>query len=70
MAKTLLEKNVARAIESEGLALSDKTVYGETDVTIHDDGTADVCVSCNGRTFKCVIQLDVHGSWKVISGET
>ena len=45
MAKTLLEKNVARAIESEGLVLSDKTVYGETDVTVHDDGTADVCVN-------------------------
>ena len=70
MAKSILDGNIARAIESEGLTIGDKIVYGKTDVTVHDDGTADVQIESNGRTFKCVIQLYVDGSWKVISDKT
>ena len=67
---SILEGNVARRIQSEGLVLGDKIIYGKADVVVHDDGTADVSVESNGRTFKCVIQLMVNGTWKVLSEKT
>lgn len=65
-AKTLLEENVQRAIESDGITIGDKTVFGKVDATVHDDGTADITVDSNGRKFKCVIQLDIYGGWKIL----
>lgn len=67
VSKSLLEGNIAREIQSEGVVIGDKLIYGKADVTVHDDGTADVYIESNGRTFKCVIQLYVDKHWKVIS---
>ena len=64
--KSILEKNVQRQIESEGITIGGKIIYGKVDATIHDDGTADIKVKSNGRVFECVIQLYVDGSWKVL----
>jgi hypothetical protein len=70
VAREILEGNVARAIQSEGILIDGKMIYGKTDVTVHDDGTADVRVESNGRTFECLIQLYIDGTWKVISRKT
>ncbi|MBR0133958.1 hypothetical protein IJM16_01700 [Candidatus Saccharibacteria bacterium] len=69
MAKTILEENIARDIESDGLTVDGKTIYGKVDVFVNDDGTADVRIGSNGRVFKYTIQLYVDKPWKVISEE-
>ncbi len=64
--KTQLEENVQRIIESDGITIGNKTIFGKVDAVVHDDGTADIAVNSNGRKFECVIRLSVNGGWEIV----
>ncbi len=64
-----IEEHLTAAIKLGGMSTGDKIVYGETDVTVHDDHTATVTIRSNGRMFVFLLKLYANGGWDILSND-